>query len=69
MNDFTKLKKPQNKKLLSDEATSQLEIKLNKGVTIMFSAAEKQELATLANKDGRKVSPYVRHILKKHGYI
>ncbi len=49
--DKNKLNKPKNKGILSDEATSQLEIKLNKGVTIMFSAAEKQKLANLISMD------------------
>lgn len=68
--DLNRLKKPRNKKILAEESVEQpLKAKLTDHIMVKLTPHEKQKIAELAEQKGRKMSPCIRHILKKHGYI
>jgi hypothetical protein len=67
--DFKKLN-PKNKKILAEEVNSPpLKAKLTDHVMVKMTLAEKQKISGLADQECIKMSPLIRQLLKKHGYI
>lgn len=68
--NFNKLKKPENKNILAGESVpAQNKKKLTVMLSSMVTPEEKQKIIELAHENGLKVSTFLRHILKKHGYL
>lgn len=69
--DLNKLKKPQNKKILSAEVAAPQAKKnlLNNEIMVKLTKQEKQKIINLADQKGLKLSPFLRLCLKEHGYI
>ncbi len=68
--NLKKFKDPKNKNILAEETKQSPKAKLTTYITILLTPEEKQKISDLANQKGfHKMSPFLRYILKKHGYI
>ncbi len=69
--DLNKLKDPESKNILSQESLGHSKHgRLTASIIMMITPDEKQKLGLLGESLGIiKLSPLLRHLLKKHGYI
>ena len=68
--DLTKLKPRDDKNVLTEEVNSPpSKAKLTDHIMVKLTPQEKQKISGLAEQECIKMSPLIRQILKKHGYI